>query len=279
MVGAQAKREAVEILEEKYKVSERCACKLLEFPRSTKRYNSKKHDDSEIRGRILYWAEKRKRYGSPRIHHMLLRDGYEINHKKTERIYSEEGLSLKRKKRKKQYKSEIRTPLQEPTKANEIWAMDFVSDQFNYGGRFKGLTVVDVFTKISPLIEVDRSLTGIRIVQSLSKAIEEYGKPEAICVDNGPEFICIALDKWASDHNVKLSFSRPGKPTDNAYIESFNGKFRDECLNMNWFSSLSMAREIIEEWRIEYNEERPHSSIGYLTPKEFAERNGFMICA
>jgi putative transposase len=279
VVEAQAKREAALTLEEEFRISERRACKLLSFPRSTKRYNSLKNDDLEIRSRILFWADKRRQYGSPRIHHMLLREGHLINHKKTERIYSEEGLSFRKKIKKKKYKSEIRVPLKEPVASNEIWAMDFVSDQLSYGQRFRGLTVVDVFNKVSPLIEVERSLTGVRVVQALTKAIELYGKPQIICVDNGPEFICIALDKWTNEHNILLSFSRLGKPTNNAYIESFNGKFRDECLNMNWFSSLSIAREIIEEWRIEYNQERPHSSLGYLTPKEFAEKNGFMICA
>lgn len=279
MVGVQAKREAALALETNYKVSERRACTLLDFPRSTKRYRPQKPDDSDIRCRILYWAEKRPRYGSPRIHHMLLRDGFRINHKRTERIYSEEGLSLKRKSKKRKYKSEVRTPLQEPVAANDIWAMDFVSDQFSYGGRFRGLTVVDIYTKISPMIEVDRSLTGIRVVTALDRASDIYGYPKVICVDNGPEFVCIALDKWACNHGVKLSFSRRGKPTDNAYIESFNGKLRDECLNMNWFSSLEQAKDIIENWRIEYNQKRPHSSLGYLTPQEFAENNGFMICA
>ncbi len=279
MVGVQAKREVVQNLKDDYKMSENHACKLLEFPRSTNRYISMKQDDSKIRERVLHWAEKRPRYGSPRIHHMLLRDGFKINHKKTERIYAEEGLSLRKKSKKRKYKSEIRTPLQEPQSPNEIWAMDFVFDQLSVGGKFKGLTVVDVFTKISPVIEIGRSLTGFKVVQVLTDTIEKYGKPESICVDNGPEFICITLDKWASENGVKLSFSRRGKPTDNAFIESFNGKFRDECLNMHWFSTLATAKQIIEEWRIEYNSERPHSSLNYLTPIEFAEQNGFKLCA
>jgi putative transposase len=280
VVGAQAKREAAQTIESEYRISERRACQLLDFPRSTKRYLSTKDDDSEIRERICYWADKRKRFGSPRIHQMLLRDGFIVNHKRTERIYSEEGLSLRSKsKKRRKYKSEVRVPLKEAIEVNDVWAMDFVSDQFSYGGRFRSLTVVDIFSKLSPAIEVDRSLTGLRVTHALDRAIEEYGKPRVICVDNGPEFICLALDKWASNHGVELSFSRPGKPTDNAFIESLNGKFRDECLNMNWFLSLDMAKEIIEEWRREYNEERPHSSIEYLTPAEFVAKSKVMKCA
>jgi len=272
VVGAQAKRNATSSLQTSFGVSERRACKLLIFPRSTNRYEPTKIDDSSFRDRIIYWADKKKRYGAPRIHQMLLREGLVINHKKTERIYQEEDLMIRRKSKKKNYKSETRVPLHEPTKCNEIWAMDFVSDQLSSGKTFRTLTLVDIFSKISPTIEVDHSITGLRVIRALEEAIELFGIPETICVDNGPEFICLALDKWAYEKGIKLSFSRKGKPTDNAYIESFNGKFRDECLNMNWFTTIDMARRLIEEWKIEYNEERPHSSISNLTPQEFYDR-------
>jgi putative transposase len=272
VVGAEAKRNATISLQNDFGVSERRACQLLMFPRSTKRYEPMKKDDSSFRDRIIYWADKKKRYGMPRIHQMLLREGLVINHKKTERIYREEDLAIRRKSKKKNYKSETRIPLHEPTECNEIWAMDFVSDQLSYGKPFRSLTIVDVFSKVSPSIEVDHSLTGLRVIRALEQAIVVAGSPKTICVDNGPEFICLALDQWAYERGIKLNFSRKGTPTDNAYIESFNGKFRDECLNMHWFLNIGMARSLIEQWRIEYNEERPHSSIGNLTPQEFFNR-------
>jgi putative transposase len=272
VVGAEAKRNAVAHLQNDFEISERHACKLLKFPRSTNRYESMKIDDSLFRERVLYWADKKKRYGAPRIHQMLLRDGLVINHKKTERIYREEGLTIRRKSKKKKYKSENRIALHAPVASNEVWAMDFVSDQLSYGKAFRSLTIVDTFTKVSPVIEVDFSLTGLRVIRALEKAIDVLGQPKTICVDNGPEFICMALDRWAFERGVALNFSRKGTPTDNAYIESFNGKFRDECLNMSWFLNIDSARNLIEQWRIEYNEERPHSSINNLTPQEFLDR-------
>lgn len=150
--------------------------------------------------------------------------------------------------------------------------MDFVSDQFVHGGRFRGLTIVDIYSRESPVIEVARSMPAVRVVQVLERLKEDRGLPEAIVLDNGPEMISLVLDQWAYENGVKLHFIDPGKPTQNAFIESFNGTFRDECLNMHWFYNLDDARRKIESWRKEYNEERPHSSLDYLTPKEFAEK-------
>ena len=179
---------------------------------------------------------------------------------------------MRRKKKRRLYRSETRAPLADPTKPNQYWSMDFVSDQFVHGGRFRGLTIVDIYSRESPVIEVARSMPAVRVVQVLERLKEDRGLPEAIVLDNGPEMISLALDQWACENGVKLHFIDPGKPTQNAFIESFNGTFRDECLNMHWFYNLDDARRKIESWRKEYNEEHPHSSLDYLTPKEFAEK-------
>lgn len=283
MVGPAAKKEAAEYLRQKYGdqgVSERRACRVIGLPRSTKRYEPKEAPlNQQIKGKLIELAAKKPRYGCPRLHQLLLREGFTINHKRTERLYREEGLSLRKINKKKRYKSELRVLLAQPSNPDEIWAMDFVSDQLASGERFRSLTIIDIYTRLSPAIEVDRSLSGGRVVSTLDRLKLTHGLPKVIVVDNGPEFICIALDKWASDNNVKLHFIEPGKPTQNGFIESLNGKFRDECLNVHWFTGLQDARNKIESWRIEYNNERPHSSLDNLTPKEFAEKQRTMLCA
>ena len=204
------------------------------------------------------------------IHVMLRREGHRINHKRTERIYRELGLSLRRKRRKKRFRSETRSILPAPERRNQYWAMEFVSDQLVSGIRFRSLTIVDVLTKECPEIEVARSLPGQRVVSVLNRLAFIHGKPEVIILDNGPEMISKVLDQWAYENGVKLHFIDPGKPTQNGFIESFNGKFRDECLNTHWFKDLADARTKIQGWRDEYNNDRPHSSIGNLTPREYA---------
>lgn len=273
MVGPEAKREAANVLQKDFEVSERRACRVINFARSTKRHVQKKNELNEkIKKRLKVLADKKKRYGHPRLHQLLLREGFEVNHKRTERIYREEGLCLRRKKKRKRFRSETRVPLTEAIKSNQYWSMDFVSDQLASGRKFRSLTIVDVFSKVCPTIEIAHSMPGIRVVQTLEKLKLTKGKPEAIILDNGPEMISLVLDQWAYDNGVKLCFIQPGKPTQNAYVESFNGKFRDECLNMHWFFDIEDARRKIEDWRKEYNEERPHSSLGNLTPKEFLKK-------
>ncbi len=218
--------------------------------------------------RIL--AGERLRYGAPRLHVLLKREGLVINHKKTERIYKEEKLSIRRKRRKKI--SRIRIALETPTVANEQWSMDFVSDSLHNGRRFRVLTVVDNFTKESPVIEVDTSIGGQRLVRTMNEVALFRPLPKTIRVDNGPEFLSRAFDQWAYEKGIKIHYIQPGKPTQNAFIESFNGKLRDECLNENWFISLNHAKKIIETWRNDYNAYRPHRSLGQLTPKEFIEK-------
>lgn len=273
MVTRQAKREAAEKLIDDYEVSESRACRVLNFPLSTYRYQSQKTEDSHLVERMKYWAEKRPRYGHPRIHEMVKRDGIKVNHKKTERLYYNVlDLGMRRKMKRKRYRCETRVPIEMPESPNLVWSMDFVSDQLACGKRIRGLTVIDIFSRHNHTVEIDKSLSGVRVVQSLEKICAFEGYPKVITVDNGPEFICMALDRWAYKNAVKLKFSRPGKPTDNPYIESFNGRLRDEFLNTHWFMSLDHARKEAQEWRREYNEERPHSSLGQLTPTEFLEK-------
>lgn len=201
---------------------------------------------------------------------MLRREGWQVNYKRTERLYKLENLSLRRKKGRKK-RIGVRLVLSKPSRPNQSWSMDFVSDSIASGRRFRALTIVDNFTRECPGIEVDHSLPGLRVARALDRIAARRGYPETIIVDNGPEFAGKDLDKWAYEHGVKLHFIQPGKPVQNAFIESFNGKIRDECLNQNYFRTLDEARLKIEAWRQDYNCDRPHSSLGDLTPKEFAE--------
>ena len=269
MVTPAARRNIVNHLKEGFQFSERRACVIVGLCRSSCRYQAKPKNDAEIRARLRDLAEQRRKFGSPRLHTLLRREGYLINHKRTERLYREEGLSLRRKKSRKRI-SHLRVVMDRPERINQHWSMDFVSDSLFNGRRFRVLTVVDDLSKECPVLEVDHSITGKRVTRVLERIALTKGLPEVITVDNGPEFISKALDLWAYENNVKLRFIQPGKPTQNAYIESFNGKFRDECLNDNIFISLDSARKIIEDWRTDYNTARPHSSLNDMTPEEFS---------
>jgi len=238
--------------------------------RATYDYKAVKRGGDLLRSRLRELAEQRRRFGCARLHAILKREGLVVNHKKTERIYSEEGLSLRLKKRKKKV-AMIRVTLPEPQHANQRWSMDFVSDSTCTGRRFRALVIVDDFSRECPAIEVDTSLGGVRVVNVLQRLAETRGLPEVITTDNGPEFTGKAVDEWAYRNGVKLNFIRPGKPVENAYAESFIGRLRDECLNENWFVTLKDARETIEAWRIDYNGSRPHSSLQYLSPMEYAK--------
>ena len=251
-------------------LSERKACLLVNVSSSVFRYQPKQGKDNELRQRMKELAEQRKRFGSPRLHILLKREGLVINHKRTERIYQEEGLALRRKRRRKNTAG-IRMILPLPQRVNERWSMDFVTDSIVTGRRFRALTIIDNYSRECPAIEVDTSLGGRRVVGVLERLAETRGLPEVITIDNGPEFSGRTLDEWAHRNDVKLNFIRPGKPIENAFAESFNGRLRDECLNTNWFMNLKHAREVIEDWRMDYNEVRPHSSLKGATPKEYAE--------
>ena len=264
------KRLAASHIRESLGLSERRACVLVDISSSVYRYQPKQGNDDSVRRRLRELAEQRKRFGSPRLHILLKREGLVINHKRTERLYREEGLAL-RKKRRRKGSAGVRVILPVPQRINERWSMDFVTDSIVTGRRFRSLTIVDDFSRECPAIEVDTSLGGRRVVAVLERLAETRGLPEVITIDNGPEFAGRVLDEWAYRKGVKLNFIRPGKPIENAYAESFNGRFRDECLNTNWFISLNHARSVIEEWRRDYNEVRPHSSLKGATPKEYAE--------
>lgn len=251
-----------------YEVSIRRACEVLRFERSSFYYRSCANQQIELRMRIKELAANRVRYGYRRLHVLLLREGWQINHKRVYRLYKEEGLSLRLKSKKKRT-SQPRIPTPVPTAPNGVWSMDFMADRLSDGRQFRLLTLVDNFSRESPQIEVDFSLTGKRVVEVLERLKWTRGLPQAIKVDNGSEFISKAVDFWAYQNKVKLDFSRPGKPTDNAFIESFNGRVRQECLSQHWFESLAEAKSIIEKWRIDYNEQRPHSSLGFQTPSEY----------
>jgi len=244
-------------------------CGLLGLHRSTMHYKNRKKDDSDIRKRLKELAQQRRRFGSPRLHILLRREGFLINHKRTERIYKEEGLSLRQRRRKKMA-SVLRVEMPQAEKPDQRWSMDFMSDCLYDGRRIRVLTVVDDYTRECLAIEVDTSINGVRVTNVLNRIAYMRSLPEIITIDNGPEFAGRAMDAWAYQRDVKLNFIRLGKPMENAFVESFNGKFRDECLNDNWFMSLQQARDIIEAWRMDYNQERPHSSLGNLTPEEFA---------
>lgn len=205
-----------------------------------------------------------------------MKEGLKVNHKKIERIYREEKLSLRLRKRKRQA-AWLRVPLPAPTRPNQRWAMDFVFDTLLGGRRFKVFTLVDVFTREALMLFADYSINGKRVTALLDQVAEIRGYPEVITSDNGSEFTCRAMDEWAHRHKVQLDFIRPGKPIENAYAESFNGKLRDECLNENQFVAIAEASVILEAYQREYNEERPHGSLDGQTPRGFAERHTAML--
>lgn len=256
--------------------SERKACRLVHFSRSTNRYQQKEKDDQDLRERMKELAHKHKRFGSPRLHVLLKKEGQVKNHKRTERIYAEEGLAIRRKKRKKRIPF-LRVPLPEATMLNETWSMDFVHDSCTNGTKVKVLTIVDDFTRSCPGLFTQASIPGRKVTDFIDQQAIIHGYPGSIRVDNGPEFKGQHFQQWAEQREIYIDYIEPGKPTDNAFVESFNGKFRDECLNEHWFLNLKQAQEVIDNWRIEYNEVRPHSSLGNKTPYEFVKEHQTML--
>jgi len=242
---------------------------LAGLGRATYRYESTAKDDRCVRGRLRVLATQRPRFGAPRLTVLLRQELGLINHKRVERMYREEGLQLPRKKGKKRGVNNRAAALLAPCEPNERWSMDFMSDSLSDGRRFRVLTVVDDFTRECVAIEVDTGITGERVIRTLEWLKETRGLPVMIVTDNGPEFTSKAMLAWSKPAGVKLHFIDPGRPVQNAFIESFNGKLRDECLNQHWFVSPEEARRIIESWRLDYNTARPHSSLGYMTPEAF----------
>jgi putative transposase len=261
----------VRFFEDAFGLSRQRACRLAGISRSVMAYQPIRPNDGELRARILERARDRPRYGYRRIHVLLRREGWAGNRKRTYRIYREEKLSVLRRRRKR-VAAAPREALPVPSRPNVRWSMDFVADTLGDGRTFRVLNIVDDFSREAVAIEVGRSIPGSRVVRVLEKVARRRGLPSRIVVDNGPEFTSRVLDQWAYEHGVELHFIQPGKPVQNAFVESFNGKFRDECLNLSCFVSLADACRSIAAWRLDYNCFRPHSSLGDLTPEEYAER-------
>ena len=275
-MSPQAKREAVKVLMTEHRFRVTRACGLASISRSLYRYVSRRGDASPLKQRIGDIAATKRRYGYRRVYVRLRREGWAVNRKRVYRLYREMGLAVRRRKRKRIGIVE-RRPLPKPSLANQSWSMDFVSDGLANGRRLRCLTIVDDCTRECLAIEVDTSITGTRVKAVMERLADSRGLPRSITGDHGPEFEGQVLDTWAYVANVQLAFIRPGKPNENAYIESFNGKFRDECLNEHWFVTMAHARRIIEAWRIEYNTDRTHSSLNNLTPEEFATADSIPV--
>ena len=239
--------------------------------RSSWQYRARPSKDAALRARLRELAAGHRRFGYRRLAVLLRREGWAVNVKRVYRLYREEGLMVRRKRRKRVARGRSPRP-DAPTAAGVRWAMDFMSDSTATGRRLRTLNIVDEFTRECLAIEVDTSLTGERVVRVLDRLCIERGRPAELLTDNGPEFTGRALDAWAYANKVKLRFIEPGKPTQNGTVESFNGRMREECLNEHWFGNVGHARGIIEAWRRHYNEVRPHSSLGYQTPAEYAKR-------
>ncbi|WP_420796208.1 IS3 family transposase [Burkholderia gladioli] len=269
---AALRRDVVAYVVSHYGLTMRRACRLLKQPRSVQYYRSVKDPRPELRSRMREIAYTRVRYGYRRVHVLLRREGWQLGRNQAYRLYCEEQLQLRSKLPKRRKMVVTRMAKIVPVKPNDAWSMDFVADQLADGSKFRTLTVVDVFTKEALAIEVGQRLKGEHVVSALNRIVARRGAPRHVFVDNGSEFSGRLLDMWAYHHQAKIDFSRPGKPTDNCHIETFNGSFRDECLNLHWFETLGEAKAIIEAWRRDYNENRPHSALKDLAPAEFARQ-------
>jgi putative transposase len=270
MVTATQRRQVVTHLRAAFGISARRACRLVGLARSRWHYQPLRPErDRPVRERLRALAAARPRFGYRRLHLLLRREGLGVNHKRVYRLYREERL-LVRPHRGRKHPAVPRVPLPAPSRANERWGMDFIHDACADGRRFRCLTMVDEYTRECPVIEVDKSLPAARVIGTLEQLAGVRGLPRSLVVDHGPEFISRALDLGAYRRGIELVFIRPGKPVENAYVESFHSRFRDECLSTHWFETLTDARFQIERWRQDYNEVRPHTSLAGRTPTEFA---------
>ncbi len=260
-------KAAVEHLRKEYAFSERRACGLVGLPVSTFRYRARKSDEA-LKEKLVGLAREKPRFGYRRLHVLLLRSGQAVNHKRVYRVYKEAGLAVKRKSRKRLIR--VGYPLRKVTEANEEWAVDFVSDAVASGRHFRILSIVDAYTRECLALEVETSFASRRVTRTLDQAITQRGRPQRIRCDNGPEFTSRHFLAWCLEHRIELVHIQPGRPMQNGRVESFNGKLRDEFLNVSWFRNLFDARTKTAAWKSEYNEERPHSGLGYLTPAAFA---------
>lgn len=249
-----------------WSISIRRACAAILLDPKTYRYKSRRPGQAAVEQRIREICETRVRFGYRRVHVLLQREGWMINQKKTYRIYRELGMQLRNKTPKRRVKAKLRDDRQVAVGPNDIWAMDFVHDQLATGRKLRVLTVVDTWSRYVPVLDPRFRYRGEDVVQTLERVCRQVGYPKTIRVDQGSEFVSRDMDLWAYQRGVTLDFSRPGKPTDNAFIEAFNGRFRAECLNAHWFLSLADATEKLEAWRRDYNEQRPHGAIGNKVP-------------
>jgi putative transposase len=272
VVTADQRRRAVTFLRTSRRASLSRACRLVGIGRSSCRYTSRRTArDAPVRERLRVLAGQRPRWGLPRLHWLVQREGLVRNHKRTERLYREEQLAVQQRRRRTRAVVP-RVPAAMPSGPGERWSIDFVHDALANGRVFRCLTMVDDFTRECPLIAVDTSLGGGRVVACLERLRGARARPSALVCDNGPEFTSRAMLAWAHERGIRLLFIRPGKPVENAFVESFNGRFRDECLNEQWFTSLADAQQRIECWRRDYNARRPHSALGWRTPRDFLLR-------
>jgi putative transposase len=259
-------------LREHYPFAERRACRVVGIGRASAGYRPRRSGDEEVRARLRTIAAERPRFGYRRLQAVLRREGIVVSHKRVARLYREEDLAVRRRSRKRIRGTGRGRPAL-PTRPDEQRGLDFVADALATGRRIRLLNVLDLFTREAPAIEVDVSLPGARVVAVLERVAGERGAPDELVLDNGPELTGRALDAWAVERGVRLRFIDPGKPSQNGVVESFNGRFRDECLDQSWFTSLADARTAVEVWRVDYNGSRPHSALGYRTPDEI--RAGF----
>jgi len=269
VVTPAEKRSAVAHLVATHGMSERRACKATGFCRMTIRYETRRPDDRALRDRLTELARERKRFGYRRLHVLLRREGLAVNHKKLFRLYREERLGVRRRSGRKRALG-TRAPMLVPLRPNERWSLDFVSDQITDGRRFRILTIVDDCTRENIALIADTSLSGLRVATELDRLVATRGKPTMIVSDNGTEFTSNAILSWADQSGVEWHYIAPGKPIQNAFIESFNGRLRDELLNETLFTTLAQVRALLGRWRADYNETRPHSRLGWQTPAEFA---------
>jgi putative transposase len=272
MVRPAARKKAAGALREQYEISERRASRLLRLHRSTLQYRPKPDRSDELRTQLRELATIYPRYGYRMLTDKLSQAGHRANHKRVYRVYREEGLQLP-KRRRKRIRSAKRVPLAPAAVLNERWSMDFMLDMLSDGRRFRVLTVMDEFSRECLALDVAISIPGVRVTRVLDAIAATRGYPKVIVSDNKPEFTGRALDQWASRHGVRLHFIQPGKPTQNAFIESLNGTLRTECLSADWFVDLADARHKTQQWRREYNEQRPHSKIGRVPPAVFARNH------
>lgn len=277
MARPAVKRQAVDYVVDHYATSRRRACRLVCQHRSVQYYRSRKDPKTALRHRMRELAEVRIRYGYRRLHVLLRREGWTLGKDQTYRLYTEESLQLRSKRPRRRKMAVARRERYVPKRPNQAWSMDFVADQLVDGTRFRALTIVDVYTREALDIVVGQRLRAEHVVEACNRLVATRGSPARIFVDNGSEFSGRIFDLWAYHRKAAIDFNRPGKPTDNCFVETFNGSFRDECLNVHWFETIDEARAKIEAWRVEYNESRPHQALKDLTPAEYAEQARHLV--